>query len=94
MDAVGAIRTIWGLSKNAHPETTMKPPAELVIVRTASGATSYRLYHGRALVWSTRAYSTEAGRDGARERLRQWLRVHPYKVVLAQEEVQQERRRA
>ncbi len=67
----------------------MKPTAELVIVRTISGATSYRLYHGRALVWSTRAYATDAGRAGARERLRQWLQVHPYTVVRAehQEEV-------
>ncbi len=67
----------------------MKPVAQLDIVRTASGATSYRLYSGRQLVWSTRAYSTEAGRDGARERLRQWLQAHPYTVVLAeyQEEV-------
>ncbi len=62
----------------------MKPTATLTITRTASGATSYRLYHGRQLVWSTRAYSTDAGRDGARERLRQWLQVHPYKVVLAE----------
>ncbi len=75
----------------------MKPVAQLDIVRTASGATSYRLYHGRQLVWSTRAYSTEAGNDGARERLRQWLQVHPYRVVLAEyqeEEAKQERRRA
>ena len=60
----------------------MKPTAELVIISRPSGATSYRLYHGRQLVWSTRAHSTDAGRDGARERLRQWLARHPYKVVL------------
>ncbi len=68
----------------------MKPPtATLTITRTASGATSYRLYHGRVLVWSTRAFSTDAGREGARERLRRWLQAHPYTVVLAeyQEEV-------
>ncbi len=64
----------------------MKPTAELLITRTASGATSYRLYHGRQLVWSTRAYSTDAGRDGARERLRQWLQTHPYTVVLAEDQ--------
>jgi len=64
----------------------MKPTAELIITRTASGAPSYRLYHGRQLVWSTRAYSTDAGRNGARERLRQWLRAHPYKVVLVRKE--------
>ena len=71
----------------------MNPPtATLTITRTASGATSYRLYHGRTLVWNTRAYTTDAGRDGARERLRQWLRAHPYKVVLAQEDVKERRR--
>ncbi len=70
----------------------MKPTATLTITRTASGATSYRLYHGRQLVWSTRAYTTDAGRDGARERLRQWLQAHPYTVVLAQEEIEQRRR--
>ena len=74
----------------------MKPTAELDIVRTASSATSYRLYHGRQLVWNTRAYTTDAGRDGARERLRQWLRTHPYRVILAgyQEAIEQGRRRA
>ncbi len=76
-------------------DIAMKPVATLTITRTASGATSYRLYHGRQLVWSTRAYSTDAGRDGARERLRTWLVVHPYKVVLAehQEEDIEPRRR-
>ncbi len=71
----------------------MKPTAELVIVRTASGATSYRLYHGRQLVWNTRAYSTDAGHDGARERLRQWLVAHPYKVVLAEYQEEEIERR-
>ncbi len=66
----------------------MKLIADLVIISRPSGATSYRLYHGRALVWSTRAYSTDAGRDGARERLRQWLQAHPYTVVLAPAEEQ------
>ncbi len=72
----------------------MKPVAQLDIVRTASGATSYRLYHGRQLVWSTRAYTTDAGRDGARERLRQWVQAHPYTVVLAKGGNEQQRRRA
>ena len=67
----------------------MKPTATLTITRTASGATSYRLHAAGVLVWSTRAYTTDAGRDGARERLRQWLVAHPYRVILAeyQEEV-------
>jgi hypothetical protein len=64
----------------------MKPTAELVIIPRPSGATSYQLYHGRQLVWSTRAYSTDAGRDGARGRLRQWLARHPYKVVLTDQQ--------
>ncbi len=72
----------------------MKSTATLTITRTASGATSYRLYHGRALVWSTRAVSTDVGRDGARQRLRQWLQAHPYKVVFAQKEGETTRRRA
>ncbi len=73
----------------------MNPPtATLTITRTASGSTSYRLYHGRALVWNTRAYTTAASRDGARERLRQWLQAHPYKVVFAQKEGETTRRRA
>ena len=74
-----------------------KPLAELTITRTASGATSYRLYTAGVLVWNTRAYSTSAGKDGARERLRQRLRVHPYRVVLAEyqkEGKEQHRRRA
>ena len=72
----------------------MKPTATRTIVRTASGATSYRLHAACVLVWNTRAYTTDAGRDGARERLRQWLRAHPYTVVLAQEEGETTRRRA
>jgi hypothetical protein len=76
-------------------DIAMKPTATLTITRTASGATSYRLYHGRALVWNTRAHTTAAGRDGARERLRQWLQTHPYTVVLADyQEEETERRRA
>ena len=62
----------------------MKPVATLTITRTASGADSYRLYHGSEFVWSTRAYATVAGRDVVRERLRQWLVVHPYRVELAE----------
>ena len=58
----------------------MKPVAELIIVRTASGATSYQLYHGRQLVWSSSAYTTDVGKDGARERLRQWLQAHPLQL--------------
>ena len=75
-------------------DIAMKPTATLTIIRTASSATSYRLYHGPTLVWSNRAYSTDAGRDGARERLRQWLQAHPYTVVLAKEKGETTRRRA
>ena len=65
----------------------MKSTAELIIVCTISGATSYP---GRALVWSTRAYTADAGRKGARERLRRRL----FAIVFAQEELKQEWRRA
>lgn len=70
----------------------MKPTALLTIV-TRGPSTSYLLHDAAGvLVWNTRAYSTPAGTAGARERLRAWLRAHPYTVVLAQEG--QERRRA
>jgi hypothetical protein len=66
----------------------MKPTAVLTIVDRGA-STSYLLTAGGQLVWNTRANTTDAGRDSARERLRQWLTVHPYTVVLAeyQEEV-------
>ena len=66
----------------------MKPTAVLTIVDRGA-STSYLLTAGDRLVWNTRAYTTDAGRDSARERLRQWLIAHPYTVVLAecQEEV-------
>ena len=73
----------------------MKPTATLTITRTASDATSYRRHAAGVLVWNTRAYSTNAGRDGARDRLRQWLQAHPYTVVLAgyqEEEIEPKRR--
>jgi hypothetical protein len=70
----------------------MKPPAELTIIHRGA-STSYLLHDSTgALVWNTRALATEAGRDGARARLRGWLKAHPYTVVLKEE--QAERRRA
>ncbi len=72
----------------------MKPTATLTITRTASGSTLYQLHAAGVLVWSTRAYSTDAGCDAARGRLRTWLRAHPYTVVLAKEGNEQQRRRA
>ena len=61
----------------------MKPTAELTITRTSPQNDAYRLYVDGRMVWITRAYPTQAGRDGARERLRAWLRIHPYHVVMA-----------
>ncbi len=60
----------------------MKPTAVLTIVDRGA-STSYLLTAGGQLVWNTRAYTTDAGRDSARERLQQWLVAHPYTVVLA-----------
>jgi hypothetical protein len=69
----------------------MNPTAELTII-TRGASTSYLLSAAGVLVWNTRAYSTPEGTQGARARLRLWLKAHPYRVVLKEE--QQERRRA
>jgi hypothetical protein len=63
----------------------MKSTAMLTIINRGA-STSYLLYAGGELVWNTRAYSTQEGTDGARERLRAWLQAHPYKVVLSRKE--------
>lgn len=63
------------------------PTAELTIIERG-GSVSYLLYFEQHLVWNTRSYATPEGRDGARARLRQWLKTHPYRVVLAQEGVE------
>ena len=54
--------------------------------------TSYRLCDGAGhLLWATRAYSTAEGQQGARERMRGWMKATGYRVELAQTE---RRRRA
>ena len=63
----------------------MKPLATLTII-SRGASTSYLLHAAGVLVWNTRASSTSAGTDGARERLRQWLVARPYKVVLAEQQ--------
>jgi hypothetical protein len=46
--------------------------------------TSYRVTDASGrLVWATRAYSTDAGRDGARERVRAWCKRTGHKLVMA-----------
>ncbi len=54
--------------------------------------TSYRLCDGAGrLLWATRAYTTPDGQQGARERMRGWMRETGYRVELAEME---RRRRA
>jgi hypothetical protein len=54
--------------------------------------TSYRLCDGAGrLLWATRAYSTADGQQGARERLRAWMKATGSRVELTQTE---RRRRA
>ena len=48
--------------------------------------TSYRVHDAQGrLVMATRAYSTDAGRDGARERLRAWCKKTGSKLELRKE---------
>jgi hypothetical protein len=61
----------------------MKPTAQLTIINRGT-STSYRVEAAEKLVWATRAYSTDAGRDGARERLRAWVRATGYRVVMGE----------
>src|SRR4051812_21315229 len=69
--------------------------ATLHIVRTSPDNDAYRLYNAAGeLLWNTRGYPTPEGIAGARERLRVWLRVNPYTVVVAQEERKRAERRA
>jgi hypothetical protein len=65
----------------------MKPTAFLTIVNRGR-MTSYRVTDATGrLLWATRAFSTDEGRDGARERLRRWVRATGWRVVMAGEEV-------
>ncbi len=46
--------------------------------------TSYRVTEATGrLVWATRSYSTPEGTQGARERVRAWMKRTGHKVVLA-----------
>ncbi len=56
----------------------------LTIVPYPHGTTSYRVHdaHGR-LVFATRAYSTPEGTEGARGRLRAWMKATGHKLVMA-----------
>ncbi len=59
-----------------------RPIAYLTIIPRGR-MTSYRLCDGAGrLLWATRAYSTDEGRDGARARLRVWRAETGYRVEL------------
>jgi hypothetical protein len=65
----------------------MKPLATLTIITRPSGALLYEARDAAgSLVWASLGYDSESGRERVRERLRAWLREHPYTVVLAKEE--------
>ncbi len=56
----------------------------LTIVPYDTGMTSYRVTDATGrLVWATRAYSTLEGTQGARERVRAWMRRTGNKLVMA-----------
>src|SRR5687768_16170411 len=56
-------------------EASMKQAAILTIIWRDSGSISYLLHDSTGvLVWNTRAYSTDEGKAGARQRLRVWPR--------------------
>ena len=72
--------------------------AQLVIVTTSPGCTSYRLYEragdsltAQRLVWSNRVVSTPEGDRGARGRMTAWARAHGYRIV---DRTSERRRRA
>ena len=70
---------------------TTRPITYLTIIPRGR-MTSYRLCDGAGrLVWATRAYSTPEGQQGARERMRGWVRETGYRVELTPTE---RRRRA
>jgi len=62
-----------------------KPTAYLTIIPRGL-STSYRVTDDAGkLLWATRAYPGLEGVDGARERLRAWMRRDGYRVVLREE---------
>ncbi len=61
----------------------MKPTAYLTITQ-GRVMVSYCVYDAAGrLLWATRAYPGQEGVDGARERLRAWMRRDGYRVVMA-----------
>ncbi len=60
------------------------PIAYLTIIPRGPRMTSYRLCDGsQRLLWATRAYSTPEGQQGARERMRGWMKATGHRVELA-----------
>lgn len=64
----------------------MKSVATLTITTRPSGALLYELTAGGAIVWASLGYDSASGRERVRARLRAWLQVNPYRVVLKEEE--------
>ena len=63
----------------------VKPIAQLTIINRGP-STSYRVIDATGrLLWATRAYPGQEGVDGARERLRAWMKRDGYKVVMREE---------
>jgi hypothetical protein len=64
----------------------MKPTAVLTITSRPSGALLYEARDAAgAVVWASLGYDSDSGRERVRERLRAWLKVNPYTVVLKEE---------
>ncbi len=67
-------------------------PIAYLIIPPRGRMTSYRLCDAAGrLLWTTRAYTTPEGQQGARERLRAWMKATGHRVELAKTE---RRRRA
>jgi hypothetical protein len=61
----------------------MNPAATLTITMRPTGVLLYEARNATgAVVWASLCYDSESGRERVRERLRAWLAMHSYKVVL------------
>ncbi len=70
-----------------------RPIAYLTIIPRGR-MTSYRLCDAAGrLLWATRAYSTDEGQRGARERMRGWMDETGYRVELSRRNVEPHQKR-
>ncbi len=70
----------------------MDTPIAYLTIIPRGRMTSYRLCDGAGrLLWATRAYTTPEGQQGARERMRAWMKATGCRVELAQTERQKRR---